>query len=194
MKFWLDEPTILFNSKYILEIYPYDSMDKNEKLNAVTRFIILITLFGYMCINNYIIFILGLIMIGIVIFMYRIQNKSIEPFTDISIQQTIESSNPLRNVMMDDYKYNVNKSAVDIEYSPEIEKSINKETQNFILQENKDNHEMNTTFTSLGDKLQFEQSMRQFYTTANTTIPNDTGSLVKYLYGTLPSDKPLRIY
>ncbi len=194
MKFWLDEPTILFNSKYILEIYPYDSMDKNEKLNAVTRFIILITLFGYMCINNYIIFILGLIMIGIVIFMYRVQNDKVEPFTDISTQQPIESSNPLRNVMMDDYKYNVKKSAVDTEYSPQIEQAINRETQNFILQENKDNHEMNTTFTSLGDKLQFEQSMRQFYTTANTTIPNDTGSLVKYLYGTLPSEKPLRIY
>jgi hypothetical protein len=194
MKFWLDEPTILFNSKYILEIYPYESMDKNEKLNAITRFIILITLFGYMCINNYIIFILGLIMIGVVIFMYRIQNVKVEPFTGISTQQTIESNNPLRNVMMDDYKYNVNKTAVDTEYTPEIEQSINKETQNFILQENKDNHEMNSTFTSLGDKLQFEQSMRQFYTTANTTIPNDSGALVKYLYGTLPSEKPLRIY
>jgi hypothetical protein len=193
MKFWLDEPTILFDSRYILEIYPYDSMDKNEKLNAVTRFIILITLFGYMCINNYLIFILGLIMIGVVIFMYRTQNIK-EGYTNISQQQIIESNNPLRNTLMNDYKYNVNKKAVDPEYTPEVEEKINNAAKNFILQENKDNNEISTLFTGLGDKLTFEQSMRQFYTTANTTIPNDGGALLKYLYGDLPSDKPLRIY
>lgn len=193
MKFWLDEPTILFDSRYILDIYPYDSMDKNEKLNAVTRFIILITLFGYMCINNYLIFILGLIMVGVVIFMYRTQNTK-EGYMNISEQQKIESNNPMRNILMDDYKYNVNKKEVDPEYTPQVEEMINNATKNFILQENKDNNEIGTIFNSLGDKLQFEQSMRQFYTTANTTIPGDNDKLLKFLYGNLSSDKPLRIY
>ncbi len=193
MKFWLDEPTILFDSKYILEIYPYDSMSQNEKLNAVTRFTILITLFGYMCMNNYLIFILGLIIIGMIIFLHRTQNVK-EGYTNISDVQTIESNNPMRNILMDDYKYNVNKKAVSTEYNPSVEESINDATKNFILQENKDNNEISTIFTSLGDKMNFEQSMRQFYTTANTTIPNDNGALLKYLYGDLPSDKPLRMY
>ncbi len=193
MKFWLDDPTILFNSKYILELYPYDYMDNNEKLNAVTRFIILITLFGYMCLNNYLIFILGLIMIGVVIFIYRTQNTK-EGYTNISDQQVIESNNPLRNILMNDYKYNVDKKAVDPEYTPAVEESINTAAKQFILQENKDNNEIATIFNSLGDKLGFEQSMRQFYTTANTTIPNNTEDLLKYLYGELPSEKPLKIY
>jgi hypothetical protein len=195
MKFWLDEPTILFNSKYILDIYPYDNMDNNEKLNAVTRFIILITLFGYMCLNNYLIFILGLIMIGIVIFLHRTQNEKVkEGYTNISEQQIIESNNPLRNILMDDYKYNVNKKTVDPEYTPEVEESINNATKKFILQENKDNNEISTIFSSLGDTLSFEQSMRQFYTTPNTSIPNNSGDFLKYLYGDLPSEKPLKIY
>jgi hypothetical protein len=193
MKFWLDEPTILFDSNYILELYPYEHMDKNEKLNAVTRFIILITLFGYMCINNYLIFILGLIMIGIIIFIHRTQiNK--EGYTNLSDQQKIESNNPLRNILMDDYKYNVNKKEVDKEYTPEVEEAINNATKKFILQENKDNNEIGTIFNSLGDKLSFEQSMRQFYTMPNTTIPNNSGEFLKYLYGELPSEKPLKVY
>ncbi len=193
MKFWLDEPTILFDSKYILDIYPYDFMDKNEKLNATTRFIILITLFGYMCINNYLIFILGLIMIGIIIFIYR-KNNIKEGYDNLSEQEKIESNNPLRNILMDDYKYNVDKKAVDIEYNSQTEEKINTSTKNFILQQNKDNNEIGTIFSNLGDNLTFEQSMRQFYTTSNTTIPNNTEDLLKYLYGSLPSDKPLKIY
>lgn len=193
MKFWLDEPTILFDSRYILDIYPYDCMDKNEKLNATTRFIILITLFGYMCINNYLIFILGLIMIGIIIFIYRTQNTK-EGYDNISEQEKIESNNPLRNILMDDYKYNVDKKAVDTEYNSQTEEKINTSTKNFILQQNKDNNEIGTIFSNLGDNLTFEQSMRQFYTTSNTTIPNNTEDLLKYLFGSLPSDKPLKIY
>ncbi len=193
MKFWLDDPTILFNSKYILELYPYDYMDNNEKLNAVTRFIILITLFGYMCLNNYLIFILGLIMIGIIIFIYRTQSTK-EGYSNISEQQVIESNNPLRNILMNDYKYNVNKKGVDPEYTPAVEESINTAAKKFILQENKDNNEISTIFNGLGDKLEFEQSMRQFYTTPNTTIPNNTEDLLKYLYGDLPSEKPLKIF
>lgn len=193
MKFWLDEPTILFDSRYILEIYPYDCMDKNEKLNATTRFIILITLFGYMCINNYLIFILGLIMIGVIIFIYRTQNTK-EGYDNLSEQEIIESNNPLRNILMDDYKYNVDKKAVDPEYNSQTEEKINTAAKNFILQQNKDNNEIETIFSNLGDNLTFEHSMRQFYTNANTTIPNNTEDLLKFLFGSLPSDKPLKIY
>ena len=55
MSFWIHNPSILFDSKHITELWPYSFMDKDAKLNAATRLIILITLFGYMCINRFII-------------------------------------------------------------------------------------------------------------------------------------------
>ena len=55
MKFWTDQPTILFNSEYIKEIWVYSSMDRNQKLNAISRMIILLSLIGYVCFNTYII-------------------------------------------------------------------------------------------------------------------------------------------
>lgn len=50
MKFWTEEPSQLFSS---LEIVPTNTMDKNDKLNAVARLIILISLVLYVLGKSY---------------------------------------------------------------------------------------------------------------------------------------------
>ena len=44
-------------------------------------------------------------------------------------------------------------------------------------------------FVDLGDKLSFENSMRQFYPTANTSVPNDQTAFAEFCYGNMPSCK-----
>jgi hypothetical protein len=44
---WINDFTILFDKNYIFEVYPNSTMSFEEKLNAVTRLIILITILGY---------------------------------------------------------------------------------------------------------------------------------------------------
>ena len=44
-------------------------------------------------------------------------------------------------------------------------------------------------FNDLASGITFEQSMRQYYTTANTTIPNDQGSFADFCYGSMVSCK-----
>ena len=44
-------------------------------------------------------------------------------------------------------------------------------------------------YCDLGDNAQFEQSMRQFYTNPNTSIPNDQKAFAEWLYGNMPSCK-----
>jgi hypothetical protein len=34
--FWLNEPTILFNKKYITSVWPSENMSSSEKLNAIS--------------------------------------------------------------------------------------------------------------------------------------------------------------
>ena len=41
----------------------------------------------------------------------------------------------------------------------------------------------------LGDNFGFEQSMRNFYSTPNTRVPNDQKAFAEYLYGDMPSCK-----
>ena len=44
--FWASEPSILFKKEEILSIYPTDTMNFEEKLNAITRLVLLLTLLG----------------------------------------------------------------------------------------------------------------------------------------------------
>ena len=47
----------------------------------------------------------------------------------------------------------------------------------------------NKCYKDLGEAMNFDNSMRQFHTTANTTIPNDQEAFAKSLYGNMPSCK-----
>ena len=40
--FWLDDPTVLFKQNSISKIWPSKDMTSNEKLNAMTRLIIVV--------------------------------------------------------------------------------------------------------------------------------------------------------
>ncbi len=195
MDFWIKDPTILFNKKFITQVWPYSYLSYNEKLNAFTRFIIVLTLLGFLLLNNVIVIVLGLIVIGIVVLLYIQTNKEgmFEPYSTIN-KQNIEENNPFGNVLMDDYKYNPNKKATEINYSSDIEENINKKVKDFVIQENIDNNDIYSMFNNEGDKFTFEQSLRQFNTNPSTTIPNKQDDFLSFCYGKLPSDKPLIIY
>ena len=46
--FWMEDPAILMNKDYIREIWPQNAMEPPAKLNAITRFVILATILGYL--------------------------------------------------------------------------------------------------------------------------------------------------
>ena len=43
IQFWSNDPTVLFNKEYILELWPTTNMCYEQKLNSITRLVILIT-------------------------------------------------------------------------------------------------------------------------------------------------------
>jgi multisubunit Na+/H+ antiporter MnhF subunit len=47
IQFWSNDPTVLFNKNYIFELWPTTNMCYEQKLNAITRLIIIITILGY---------------------------------------------------------------------------------------------------------------------------------------------------
>ena len=62
------------------------------------------------------------------------------------------------------------------------------------MSNNRDNKDIHKTFENLGNELEFEKSMRQFYINPNTTIPNTQDDFLKYCYNDLYSEKPLQVY
>ena len=195
MSFWISDPTILFNSKYITQLWPYSSMSRDEKLNAMTRFVILVTIIGFMCINRIIIVVLGLIMIGIIVLLYQNKKEGMASYFNLDDKkQDIYQNNPFSNVLITDYKFNPGKNEFKEDYNPDLENRLNNSVKASILELNQDNKDISNMFISSGDNLEFEQNMRQFYTTPSTTIPNKQDNFLKFCYGDLPSKKPLTIY
>ena len=47
IKIWFDDPSILFNKDFIFELWPTMDMCYEQKINAITRLVILITILGY---------------------------------------------------------------------------------------------------------------------------------------------------
>lgn len=191
MKFWADNPSILFDSRYITEIWIYSNMDTNQKLNAISRLVILLSLIGYVCFNRYIIFVLGLILLGVIVIIQKSEKK--EGFSNVEDYQRITSNNPLQNLLLPEYKYDKEKAPLKPRYDKEVEDSINENAKKFILQENKDNADIVNIFSNLGDKFEFEQSMRPFYTNPVTSVgQTEYSDFLGFVFGSLPSDKPLK--
>ena len=196
MSFWIENPSILFNSSYITQIWPDSYMNKDSKYNAITRLVILLSLFGYMCINRFIILLLGLVIIGVIVLLYKNDKEGYTPyFKEYKENEiTIKQNNPFNNVLMTDYKYDVNKEEAPQDYTPEIEENINEKTKQSILEQNKDNSDMIYMFSDEKNNFEFEQGMRQFNSNPSTTIPNKQDNFLEFCYGKLYSEKPLTIY
>jgi hypothetical protein len=191
MDFWIDNPKVLFHSKYIQEIWIDKSMNKNQKLNALTRLTILLSLLGFICFNRSIFLVIGLILIMGIVFFHK-HEPTVEGMTNR--KGIILPSNPLNNVLMNDYKENPNLKPNHPEYSTAVENSINTSALSSIFLQNKDNKDIHKGFGTSRDHFEFEQSMRPFFTTpVNSVDKVEYGDFLKFCYGTLPSDKPLII-
>ena len=46
--FWVNDIKVLFNQNHIMHLVPLETMSFEEKLNAMTRLVIIMTLFGYL--------------------------------------------------------------------------------------------------------------------------------------------------
>ena len=61
--FWMNDPTILLNKNYLGEIWPTSSMTYEQKLNSITRLIVIATVLGYLITFSTKILISGILMI-----------------------------------------------------------------------------------------------------------------------------------
>ena len=210
--FWGENPNILFDQKYIFEFFPIETMSYDQKLNAVTRTIIILTILGFMFSRNLRILLIGLITMGVIFLMHYYHtiekdkvdikkegfvspnvldhmNKNHMPIRN-DIFQEPDSGNPFSNVLMTDYDYNPNKKPAPPAFNENVNNKILKEAKQLVVDANPDQPDIaDKLFKDLGEQLVFEQSLRQFNSNPNTTIPNDQGAFAEFCYGSMISCK-----
>lgn len=188
---WLNKPSILVKEKYITELIPKSYMSKSRKINAVTRLIILITILLFVFTGRISFLMSGLVSLGLI---YIISMQKKKEGLESSLKgkkksQTLitNTSNPLNNGMIGG---DTLKSAAPNAYEKDVVANINDSVKQMIQEQNAsiDNID-DKLFKDLGENFEFDRSMRQFYSTANTTTPNDQKSFTDFCYKDMVSGK-----
>ena len=215
--FWLNEPTILFNKKHITEIWPNPNMSNMEKLNAISRFVIIASLLGYLITLNMGIIFVGIITLAVIAILYHVQSNKIiadekakelppkikESFTNAILYNEVKDdytnpkeNNPMMNVLLPEISYNPTRNEAAPAFNAEVEKNINNSTKDYVVDTTfsdestkQKEYIKRKLFSDLGDSYTFDDSMRNFYTNPNTTIPNDQEGFANFCFGDMISAK-----
>lgn len=75
--FWANDPTVLFNKDYILQMWPLQTMTFDEKLNAISRLIIVLSILGFVLTKSIRFLVIGIITLAIIYFVYKMQKQKI---------------------------------------------------------------------------------------------------------------------
>jgi|TARA_Y200000002_G_C22643485_1_gene648113 hypothetical protein len=213
IKFWMQDLSVLINKDYIFELWPMSFMTYNQKLNALSRIIIILSLIGGLVFRSVKAITTGLVVLFLIALLKAgsISNLT-EGFTDIEDnidvmnkenQEEIEDmqkkineykkptvNNPLGNVLLTDIQDNPQRKAAPPSFYENVHDDINNKTKEMIKEINKNNVDIEKKlFQDLGNNTAFDYSMRNFYSTANTEIPSDQKSFTEYLYGDMKSTK-----
>jgi len=199
--FWGQDPNVLFHAPW--DFFPMADMPLEQKLNALTRGLVVVTLLTFLYNHNTRLLIIG-VMLLVAIFLFHWAYKRQEGFflsqrdalekikqlkTDSDkVFQAATPVNPLSNVLVTDWTENPQKRP-----APPVEKNSDNillQAKRTVVQQNPGQPDIaEKLFADLADEFDFEQSMRPFYSTASSTIPNDQKAFAEFCYGSMISCK-----
>jgi len=154
----MEDPAVLMNKDYIREIWPQNAMEPPAKLNAITRFVILATILGYLITSSFSLFILGGITLGIIVMIYNFVHKGkagAETAQAKKILKTHEGfannidkpemyelirdeftaptpKNPMMNPLLPEINDDPHRRNAAPSFNPAVETDINESTKRFV--------------------------------------------------------------
>lgn len=215
IKFWSDDPNILFQKEHMFEFFPTENMVYEQKLNAITRVVVILTIVAFFYSSNIRILVVGAITLFSIHMLYsyrkseqekqkeknpekqmheNFDNRALEVLKDKPLPKDIfdspTSNNPLSNVLVTDYETPSDKKPAPPAYNSNVNGDILKQAKQLVQDLNPDQPDIsNKLFKDLGDEFMFEQSMRPFYSTANTRVENDQNAFAEFCFGSMVSCK-----
>ena len=246
IQFWSHDPNILFQQPYVFEFFPVETMTYEQKLNAVTRTVIVLTVITFLYTKSTRLLAVSSVTILAIFLLHfaHMQSAGVRStkdprirYTDlaegfggggtktsdpnlisegdyhggpyirmpnsnndiIQMQDKINNAelfvapvpqNPMGNVLLTDYDYNPHKKPAPPSYTEPVGDDILAQAKRMVIAANPGQPDIaNKLFNDLGDDYMFEQSMQPFYSTANTTIPNDQAGFADFCYGSMVSAK-----
>jgi hypothetical protein len=170
--------TILFQKDKI-QVWPTDDMTSDDKLNAISRFVILLSLLGFVLTQTLRFLWIGMATLLIIVIYYNAQVTTQEGFTKETSHTVPTQKNPLMNVLLPEINGNPNRGKA-LAYTPKTEKKIMEKVKKGLDPR---------IYRGTNNELDLEYSMRQFYTNPSTTVPNNQEEFANFCYGDMISSK-----
>jgi hypothetical protein len=177
--FWSNDPTILLNKNYIFEIFPKSNMTFEQKLNSISRLVIILSILGACATISLRILLVGLVTLILLFVIYQLQKNNNErkekkePFSgfsgfknkqmvtsQITNPETLETflkndfqetkqSNPYGNVLLTDIMDNPERKSAPPSFNNLVYEDITKETKKLVQSLNPEIR--NTDYQLYGD-------------------------------------------
>jgi hypothetical protein len=191
-------------------------MSYEQKLNAISRLIIALTVLGYILTMTPRILVVGGFTLSLIVGLYKMRKQKLTKnmLENFELQQakinepqilvnpvTLESmlktefkegtkKNPFSNVLLTQINDEPERKAAPPSFNAEVDADITKNIKRTVQMLNPGIKNTNKQlFGDLSQKFELDQSSRSFFSTANTRVTNDQGAFAKFLYGNLPSSK-----
>lgn len=217
--FWINKPIILLDKKQRFQIWPTNKMTFEEKLNAITRLVFIMTVILFIITKKTSVIIAAIITDIIILGIYYLRKKQLsknvskEAYTNknkgketnkkkqITNPETFEThlkdnfyktnkKNPFGNVLLTDIKDNPDKKSAPPSFNKEVYNDINNSVKKQTQMLNPNIINTNKQlYGDLKDNYDLDISMNRFYSTANTRVTNDQGAFANFLYGNMKSSK-----
>jgi hypothetical protein len=159
---WINDPSILLNKNYIMDLWPTQNMFYDQKVNAITRFIIFISILGFIFTMKYNLLLIGiatLLVIWIVLKMKKpkvtkkileegfvVNDTKIEdlyPKKTLTDPVTLETvlkenykegtkKNPFSNVLITDYQDDPTRKSAPPSFNVDVDEDINKNVKKTV--------------------------------------------------------------
>ena len=200
IQFWSNEPTILFNKEYIFELWPTTEMCYEQKLNAITRLVILLTILGYILTMSLRVLGVGAFTILIIFVLFTMRKQKVtkqmmeEGFrmqdnigapmpaqsyiNPVTLESVLKSDfkegtkkNPFSNVLLTQIGDNPERKSAPPSFNVDVSEDITRNVKKSVQMMNPDIK--NTDKQLYGDLWQnflLDDSNRVFYSTANTRV------------------------
>jgi hypothetical protein len=153
--------------------------------------VVVLSILGYVFTRNVRFVVVGAITVAaVVVYFLTATSKDAsvkEGFTEIPerVDRTAPTTkNPMMNVLLSEYKDDPDRKKA-LEYDDETHALINEKVKSKVIATVGDPR----IFRGMNNDVGFENSMRNFYTTPNTRIPNDQEGFGKFCYGDMVSSK-----
>uniref|UniRef100_A0A6C0AR89 Minor capsid protein P9 transmembrane helices domain-containing protein n=1 Tax=viral metagenome TaxID=1070528 RepID=A0A6C0AR89_9ZZZZ len=200
ISFWTNEPTILFNKEYIFELWPTTDMCYEQKLNAITRLVILITILGYILTMSKRILLVGVVTLVVIFVLFKMRKEKVtkemvnegfkvltrenteqgEPsfVNPVTLESVLKSEfkegtkkNPFSNVLLTQIEDDPERKSAPPSFNVDVDEDITKNVKRSVQMMNPGIKNTNKQlFGDLWQQFELDQSNRVFYSTPNTRV------------------------